>query len=72
MKSNREKAVALLDKLTDNSLSEQAILDYLINDYMEGNDAYQALLATEKEFFYSSDEDEDEEFSSKYNANDEN
>ena len=36
---------------------------------MEGNDAYQALLATEKEFFYSSDEDE--EFSSKYNSNDE-
>ena len=61
MKTNREKAVTLLDKLTDNGLSEQAILDYLINDYMEGNDAYQALLATEKEFFYSSDEDEDED-----------
>ena len=73
MKTNREKAVVLLDKLIDNGLSEQAILDYLINDYLEGNDAYQALLATEKEFFYSSDEDDDDsEFSSKYKTSDEN
>jgi hypothetical protein len=72
MKTNREKAVVLLDKLIDNGLSEQAILDYLINDYLEGNDAYQALLATEKEFFYSSDEDDDSEFSSKYKTSDEN
>ena len=70
MKSNREKAVALLDKLIDNGVSDQSLLEFLINDYMEGNDAYQALLAAEEEFF-GNDYDGDDEVNSKYKVSDE-
>ena len=70
MKSNREKAVALLDKLIDNGVSDQSLLEFLINDYMDGNDAYQALLAAEEEFF-GNDYGDDDEVNSKYKVSDE-
>lgn len=71
MKSNRERAAALLEKLTtEDGLSSQMLLEFLINDYMEGSDAYDALLAAEDEFF--SDEFEEEEDEMKYKFKDEN
>ena len=74
MRSNRDKAVKLLDKLTNDGdgVSERMLLEFLIYDYMTGEEAYNAMLEAEKEFFnnpddaYSSDEydsssfDEDE------------
>ncbi len=70
MKSNRERAVALLEKLTtEDGLSSQMLLEFLINDYMEGSDAYDALLAAEDEFF---GEEEFEEEETKYKFKDEN
>ena len=72
MKSNRERAAALLEKLTtEDGLSSQMLLEFLINDYMEGSDAYDALLAAEDEFF-SGDDFEEEEEEMKYKFKDEN
>jgi hypothetical protein len=65
MKTNREKATTLLEKLTNegDGLTHQVILEYLIFNYMEGSEAYQALLAAEKEFFdWENDDFDDEEF----------
>ena len=60
MKTNREKALLLLDKLTNegDGITAKSLLDYLIGDYMEANEAYQALLEAEQEFFG----DEEEEY----------
>lgn len=60
MKTNRERAEMLLEKLTNegDGVTSQQLLEYLIYDYMDGNEAYQALLAAENEFF---GEDEFEE-----------
>lgn len=71
MKTNRERAVILLDKLTNegDGITERQLLDFLINDYLDASEAYQALLAAEKEFFY--EEDEDEYSSSKHRVNNE-
>ena len=72
MKSNRERAMLLLEKLTnEDGLSSHMLLEYLINDYMEGSDAYDALLAAEEEFF-GNDEFEEEEEETKYKFKDEN
>lgn len=72
MKSNRERAAALLEKLTtEDGLSSQMLLEFLINDYMEGSDAYDALLAAEDEFF-GEEEFEEEEDEMKYKFKDEN
>ena len=60
MKTNREKALLLLDKLTNegDGITASSLLNYLIGDYMEASEAYQALLAAEQEFFG----DEEEEY----------
>ena len=72
MKSNRERAAALLEKLTtEDGLSSQMLLEFLINDYMEGSDAYDTLLAAEDEFF-GEEEFEEEEDEMKYKFKDEN
>jgi hypothetical protein len=69
MKTNRERAIMLLDKLTNegDGITERQLLEYLINDYMDGAEAYQALLAAEQEFFGGDEDEYDEEYSnSKY------
>lgn len=60
MKTNREKASDLLEKMIDAGVSENSILEFIINNYLPGHEAYQALLAAEKEFFEDEDSDEDE------------
>ena len=67
MKTNREKAVMLLNKLIDNGISDQSLLEFLINDYMDGNDAYQALLAAENEFFEQDEDEIEDNFNHKLN-----
>lgn len=54
MKPNRQKASELYEKLTNlgDGLSYQALLEYILNDYMDGQQALDALQAAQKEFFY--------------------
>jgi hypothetical protein len=65
MKTNREKAIDLLEKLTNDGdgVTHQMLLEYLINDYMDASRAYEALKAAEEEFF-GSFEDADDDFES--------
>lgn len=53
MKTNREKALMLLDKLTNegDGVTASLLLDYIIGNYLSGPEAYEALLAAEQEFF---------------------
>ena len=72
MKTNREKAVMLLEKLTNegDGVTHEALLEYLIFNYMEGPEAYQALLAAEQEFFSWEDDNDDEDFGSDFDDED--
>jgi len=56
MKSNRDKAVALLDKMIDNGISERMLLDYIIGDHLSGQEAYDVMVDAEKEFFHNPDD----------------
>ena len=49
MKTNREKAWDLLEKLTNggDGVTHQTLLEYLISDYMESSQAYEALKSAE-------------------------
>ena len=73
MKSNHERAIILLEKLTNegDGVTSQMLLEFLINDYMDGSDAYDALLAAEDEFF-GEEEFEEEEDEMRYKFKDEN
>lgn len=56
MKTNREKAILLLNKMLNTGVSESMILDYLVNDHLTGQEAYDAMVSAEKEFFQNEDE----------------
>lgn len=56
MKTNREKALQLLDKMTNAGISESMILDYLLNDFMSGAEAMESMISAEKEFFQNADD----------------
>ncbi len=62
MKTNREKAIDLLEKLTNDGdgVTHQMLLEYLINDYMDASQAYEALKSAEKEFFGEEDSFEED------------
>jgi hypothetical protein len=72
MKTNREKAAMLLNKLTNegDGVTHQALLEYLISDYMGGAEAYQALLAAENEFFSWDDDMDNDELDSRFDEED--
>ena len=72
MKTNREKAIMLLDKLTNegDGVTHQALLEYLVFNYMEGSEAYQALLAAENEFFSWDDDMDDDGLDSRFDEED--
>lgn len=55
--TNRQRAAKLYDKLTNggDGVTYQMLLEYILNDYMDGQQAVDALLSAEKEFFYESD-----------------
>lgn len=56
MKSNRERAITLLDKMIDNGISERMLLDYIISDYLSGQEAYDMMIDAEIEFFNNPDD----------------
>jgi hypothetical protein len=60
MKPNRQKAAELYDKLTNggDGVTYQMLLEFILNDHMDGQQAVDALLAAQKEFFYSDVETE--------------
>jgi hypothetical protein len=60
MKTNRERALDILSKCIDSGISDTSILEFLIENHMDGYEAYQAMLAVEEEFFNDSVDDEDE------------
>lgn len=65
MKTNRERALQLLDKMVNAGVSESMILDYLLNDHLSGSDAMDAMISAEKEFFQNADDfHNDREFDS--------
>mgnify|MGYP003347075172 CR=1 FL=1 len=66
MKTNRERADELLNNLLDCGVSERSLLEFILNNYMSGTDAVEALVAANEEFFesdshYSSDDEDIEE-----------
>lgn len=60
MKTKRQKADDLLEKLRDSGVSDSMILEYIINDYMSSDEAFDALDAAKEELF-NNDIDEEEE-----------
>lgn len=52
MKPNRQRAAELYDKIIDSGVSYQALLEYILNDHMDGQQHLDALQAAHKEFFF--------------------
>ena len=64
MKTNRERADELLNNLLDCGVSERSLLEFIINNYMSGTEAVEALVAANGEFFetetrFSYDDEDD-------------
>lgn len=57
---SRANAIALKEELMDLGISANGILDHLLNNYLSGMEAFQAMEDAMEEFF-PSDQDEDEE-----------
>jgi hypothetical protein len=60
MRSQRDQAVDKMSELLD-MISAERILDYLITNHFSGQDALDAMLDVEQEFFPNEEEEEDEE-----------
>ena len=68
MKTNRQRALDILTKCVDSGISDTSILEFLIENYLDGSGAYQAMLAVEEEFFNDgADEEEDHMYHSTNN-----
>jgi len=61
MKTNRERADELLNNLLDCGVSERSLLEFIINNYMSGTEAVEALVAANEEFFEDESRFDDEE-----------
>ena len=59
--TNRQKVDKLLEKLiNEESLTYEMILKHILENYLSGTEAYDALLSTQEEFYEDfSDEDDD-------------
>lgn len=53
MKPNRQRAEELYAKIIDSGVSHQALLEYIINDFMDGQQAVETMQAANKEFFFN-------------------
>jgi hypothetical protein len=62
MKTKREKANDLLEKLRDLNVSDSMILDFILNDYMSGDEAYNVLEDASHELFSDDIEEEEEQY----------
>jgi hypothetical protein len=58
--SDRNKAFELQERLEENLISSPVLLDFLLNNWMTGAEALEAMQAAVKEFL-DEEEDEDEE-----------
>jgi hypothetical protein len=61
MKTNRERADELLNNLLDCGVSERSLLEFILNNYMSGTEAVEALVAANEEFFEDESHFDDEE-----------
>tara|TARA_B110000503_G_C7165715_1_gene421825 strand:- start:3025 stop:3228 length:204 start_codon:yes stop_codon:yes gene_type:complete len=61
MKTNRERADELLNNLLDCGVSERSLLEFILNNYMSGTEAVEALVAANDEFFEGESSFDDEE-----------
>ena len=59
--SDRNQAFILQGKLQDNGISDQTLLDFLINNWMTGADALEAMQAAVEEFLDEDEEDDDDD-----------
>jgi hypothetical protein len=60
MRSTRDQAVDKMSELLD-MISAERILDYLITNHFSGQDALDAMLDVEQEFFPNEEEEEEDE-----------
>ena len=56
MKPKRQRASELLEKFVNKGVPDTALLDFILNNYMSGDEALDALLAAEDEFFSDADD----------------
>lgn len=63
--SDRNKAFELQQRLQENGISDHALLEFLINNWLSGAEALQAMQAALVEFGLE-DEDEDDEEDEEY------
>jgi hypothetical protein len=61
MKTNRERADELLNNLLDCGVSERSLLEFILNNYMSGTEAVEALVSANEEFFEGESHFDDEE-----------
>ena len=61
MKTNRERADELLNNLLNCGVSERSLLEFILNNYMSGTEAVEALVAANDEFFEGESSFDDEE-----------
>jgi hypothetical protein len=59
--SDRNKAFELQERLEENGISGQTLLDFLVNNWMSGSEVLQAMQAALVNFGLEEEEDEDEE-----------
>ena len=61
--NSRNRASELLDFLVEQGLSQGDILSYILNNYLSGSEALQALQSVKKEHL-DEDEEDDEDYNS--------
>ena len=59
--SDRNKAFELQERLQENGISDTCLLEFLVNNYLTGADALQAMQAALVEFGLEEEEDEEDE-----------
>jgi hypothetical protein len=57
--SDRNKAFELQERLEENLIGSPVLLDFLLNNWMTGADALEAMQAAVKEFLDEEEDDED-------------
>jgi len=69
--SNRNKAFELQERLQENGVSDSSLLEFLINNYLGGSQALEAMEAALVEFgLEEEDEDEDDDNYDEYDDDD--
>lgn len=66
MKTTKERAALLLKKLTNDGdgVTDEALLDYILFEYLKDYEALAALISAEEEFFHTQHNDKEHDLSS--------